>query len=365
MPAKPNILVAPLDWGLGHATRCIPLIAQLLQQGCKVWLAADGPQATVLHEAFPNLPMLQLPGYEVRYSSKAVWWKILSQVPAIVRSVSKEHQWLQQIVKQHQIDLVISDNRYGLWSLHCKSILMTHQLAPAMPPSMLWAKGILRSMLYQQLSHFTECWVPDEANPSASLSGALGHPSILPKVPVHYMGWLTRFENDSTILKTTESSILILLSGPEPQRTLLEEMLLKQLPSVQQQVLLVRGLPNEKSIPVVAPHVQVQNHLPAKDLQTAMQQSSYVISRGGYSTLMDAFTLQKKCIFIPTPGQTEQEYLCKKLQQQQGALCFAQSEFQLTRALQQAETFSFQLPAPPDTNVLSAFVEAALHRLQQ
>jgi predicted glycosyltransferase len=230
---------------------------------------------------------------------------------------------------------------------------------------MQWATGMLRSMLYQQLHHFTECWVPDVANPSASLSAALGHPSVLPKVPVHYMGWLTRFENDATISKKMESDILILLSGPEPQRTLLEDMLLKQLPNVQQQVLLVRGLPNEKNIPEVAAHVQVKNHLPAKDLQTAMQQSSFVISRGGYSTLMDAFTLQKKCIFIPTPGQTEQEYLCKTLQQQQAALCYAQPAFQLTEALQQAETFSFQLPTVPTANMLSAFVEAALRRLQQ
>ncbi|HSC54597.1 MAG TPA: glycosyltransferase [Phnomibacter sp.] len=363
MTAKPTILVAPLDWGLGHATRCIPLIRQLLQQGCNVLLAADGPQAVVLQEAFPALPMLQLQGYGVQYSRKAVMWKVLSQVPAIVRAISLEHQWLQTVVKKHKIDLVISDNRYGLWSPHCKSILITHQLALPTPKGWGWTAGLLRKMLYKQIEQFTECWVPDIADSHASLSAALGHPTILPKLPVHYMGWLTRFEPSTIASPAFAHKLIIILSGPEPQRTLLEQLVLAQLPFVKDAVLVVRGLPGATHLPDVPAHVTVVNHLPGEALQKAMEQAEYVVARGGYSTLMDAFTLRKKCIFVPTPGQIEQEYLCQKLQEHQAAICFSQAAFSLPEALLQAENFSFQLPSSTGAGGLANFVPTALQRL--
>jgi uncharacterized protein (TIGR00661 family) len=360
---KRNILVAPLDWGLGHATRCIPLIAELVAHDCNVILAADGVQAAVLQEAFPHLTMLRLHGYGVKYSRKGVLLKIISQVPAIIRAVSKEHVWLQQIVKEHCIDLVISDNRYGLWSPGCSCVLITHQLVPAIPKSLQWANALLRKIMYQQIERFTECWVPDVADRASCLSGSLGHPPVLPGMPVHYMGWLTRFAKTSTAETLWKNKLLIVLSGPEPQRTMLEETLLKQLPAIKSPIFFVRGLPGETTFPSLPANIEVVNHLPAKALQAAMQQSEFVLARGGYSTLMDAFALQKKCIFVPTPGQTEQEYLCQLLQQKNAAICFAQSNFQLANALQQAATFSFELPIPADAGMLTAFVANALQRL--
>lgn len=357
MANKLNILVAPLDWGLGHATRCIPIITELQTNDCHIIMAASGPQAQLLQEAFPHLPLLHLQGYGVQYSRKNVLLKILAQVPAIIRSVRKEHQWLQPIIKEHRIDVVISDNRYGLWSGNCKCILITHQLAPALPKRMHWASSLLRRLIYSQVEHFTACWVPDVSDQSSSLSGTMGHPTILPKVPVHYPGWLTRFEQNSKNDAKQEYKLLAILSGPEPQRTMLEKLLLEQLPDLQQPVLVVRGLPGETSIPHLPAHVTIVNHLAALDLQTAMLQSEYVITRGGYSTLMDAFTLQKKCIFIPTPGQTEQEYLCERLQQQHAALCFVQSSFQIQHALQMAETFPFLIPTAPNPPMLSGFIK--------
>jgi UDP-N-acetylglucosamine transferase subunit ALG13 len=222
---------------------------------------------------------------------------------------------------------------------------------------------MLRKMMYQQIERFHECWVPDIENSNGSLSGSLGHPSKMPKVPVHYIGWLTRFTLGKASAVESAYKLLIILSGPEPQRTMLEQMLLEQLTSITATVLMVRGLPGETNIPSTPAHIKVVNHLPAAALQTAMQQSEFVLARGGYSTLMDAFTLQKKCVFVPTPGQTEQVYLCNMLHQKKAALCFAQPSFQLSAALKLAADFSFQMPTAPNPDLLSDFVRNWLLRL--
>lgn len=346
-----KVLVAPLDWGLGHATRCIPVVQALLAQGCQVILAAEGAQAAVLQEAFPQLQLLPLPGYGIVYSRSQVLLKVLRQLPRIAAAISAEHCWLQNIVEQHAIEAVVSDNRYGMWSPRCYNVLITHQLQPALPAKWQWAQGLARRLFYQKIERFHEVWVPDVAQPEAGLSGIMGHPSVLPRVPVHYIGWLSRFAPALAALPSYKYQLLVVLSGPEPQRSMLEEKLLQQLPQLQQPVLLVRGLPLQPSLPKVPPMVTVVNHLPAAELQAAMLQSQFLLSRGGYSTLMDAFTLGLRCLFVPTPGQTEQEYLCQRLWQQRLAYTVSQQHFHLGNHLAAASRFGFRQPMVPPGNL--------------
>lgn len=356
MQQPPYILVAPLDWGLGHATRCIPLIQALLQAGCRVSLAADGPQATLLQQAFPELTIHTLPGYGIHFGKGNVLRSLLLQVPAILRAIRTEHAWLQQLQSTHHFDAVISDNRYGLYHAACPSILVTHQLQPAMPKGWGWLQGLARKFFYQRIEKFTACWVPDEENATSALSGILGHPSVMPRIPVHYLGWLSRMQTQPE--QATAYEVMILLSGPEPQRSMLENRLLQQLVHFPQKAILVRGLPNaDAALSINLPHVTVHNHLPTAALQTAMLQTAYIVCRGGYSTLMDAFTLSKKCLLIPTPGQTEQEYLAQTLQAKQQAMCFSQDDVDLNTAVQQARDFNWQpLPQSHSSEGLQAFV---------
>lgn len=356
MQQPSHILVAPLDWGLGHATRCIPIIHALLQAGCRVSLAADGPPARLLQEAFPQLTMHRLPGYGIHFGKGHVLRSLLQQVPAIVKAIRAEHAWLQQLQATQHFDAVISDNRYGLYHAACPSILITHQLQPAMPKGWGWLQALARKFFYQRIEKFTACWVPDEANTTAALSGILGYPSVMPRIPVHYVGWLSRMQAQPE--QATAYDVMMLLSGPEPQRSMLENRLLQQLMHFPQKAILVRGLPNaDDATHYNLPHVTVHNHLPTAALQTAMLQSGYIVCRGGYSTLMDAYTLRKKCLLIPTPGQTEQEYLAQTLASKHQAICFAQDDFDLSDALQQAETFNWQvLPQPQASERLQAFV---------
>ncbi|CAN5607913.1 glycosyltransferase [soil metagenome] len=352
----PRILIAPLDWGLGHATRCVPIIYALLAKGCPVLIASSGPQETLLRAEFPQLTYLQLNGYAVAYSKKRLMIRLATQLFKLKNAIKAEHRWLEQIIAIHKIDWVISDNRYGLWSENIPCTFITHQLHVQMPPVFKWTENLIQVQLYDHIAHFSACWVPDLPDEDRGLSGQLGHPVKKPNIPNWYLGWLSRFNLQEEQL-TFPSKCLIILSGPEPQRTLLENILLKQLVHSKEKIILLRGLPNEKSLPSLPPNIVVYNHLPAPQMQQAFKQCEYLVSRSGYSTLMDAYTLQKKCIFIPTPGQTEQEYLGKRLAEKKMALVYKQDHFNLVTALKEAGSFDFHFPLNSTNNLLEMAVD--------
>jgi uncharacterized protein (TIGR00661 family) len=334
---KYTILVAPLDWGLGHATRCITIIRALLIEGHKVIIGAEGNQAALLKEAFPQITLLNLPGYGVEYSQnpKLLTFKILAQLPKILRAISFEQQWLKQIIKEHAIDIVIADNRYGLYSSRIPSVFITHQLTIKAP--FKWLEQLMRRINYSYINRFSACWVPD-MEAEINIGGALSHPAQLPKTPVHYINLLSRFK----LLETEQKfDCCILLSGPEPQRTVFEQLIIDSIKKMKGSFLLVRGKPLEKSIPFIADHIQVYNHLNGEELSLAIQQSEYIVCRSGYSTLMELLALKKKMILIPTPGQTEQEYLAYKLSKDGLALASNQQNLDLPLMIKKATSFEY------------------------
>lgn len=335
-----KVLVAPLDWGLGHATRCIPLIQSLLAAGYEVLLAGEGKQAALLAAEFPQLTLLPLRGYRVTYSRRA-WqlpFTLLGQLPAIWRTIRAENRWLREQVRQHNIQLVISDNRYGLYHPDIPCAMLTHQLTIAVPIRIL--QNLLQQFHYRLLNRFSIVWVPDLAG-SVNAAGLLSHPETMPKVPVQYIGWLSRFHAAD---KLPTYKYCVLLSGPEPQRTILEEKLLSSFNKIHEKVLFIRGLPGEEDLPITGKHIVCYNHLKEADLQTALQEAEWVISRSGYTTVMELLTLQKKSILLPTPGQTEQAYLAKRLPALGWAFSADQENLQLEKVLKAAENFSFQTP---------------------
>ncbi len=192
IPGKQRILVAPLDWGLGHATRCIPIIKELLTQNCDVWLAAENAQQHLLASEFPDLQMLELPGYRIKYAKtrQGLVWKMIKQSLKLKRAINAENKWLQQIVEKYEFDAVISDNRYGLHHTAIPCIFITHQLQIKSPAGK-WTENILQKRNYHYINRFMECWVPDWPGEN-NLAGELSHPLIKPKVPVHYIGLLSR-----------------------------------------------------------------------------------------------------------------------------------------------------------------------------
>lgn len=335
--SKKKILVAPLDWGLGHATRCIPIIQELLNAGYEVIIAAEGKIKILLLREFPYLLFLPLKGYRIKYgkTKAAVFFKIFFQVPKIIRAIRQEHDWLQKIVKDYDIDLVLSDNRYGLYHSSVPCILITHQLNIQTP----FFSRLLQRLNYQYINRFTECWIPDDAA-RPGLAGALSHPLNPPSLPLRYLGPLSRFNGNGK--PQSQKHLLLILSGPEPQRTILEEKLIAQVSSYSFPVLLIRGLPGEEADLKIGAHVTVVNHLTAHQLEEAMLHASMIISRSGYSSIMDIITLKKKSILIPTPGQTEQEYLAAHLHQNGLAYAVLQKDFRLNEALTVAASFPYR-----------------------
>ncbi|MEC5147831.1 glycosyltransferase [Chitinophaga sp. 212800010-3] len=334
-----KILIVPLDWGLGHATRDIPLIREMLNAGCQVFIAAEGKHAALLQQEFPQLTILPLPGYRIRYAQKGQFFglKIIQQIPKIYRTVKYEQRWLNRIVAEYQIDAVISDNRFGLYHKKIPSVFITHQLLIKTPFGG-WIERALQQINYNFINKYSACWIPDFAGTN-NLSGELAHPG---KLPVHttYIGCLSRFESRRDVRKKYD--LLVLISGPEPQRTNLEKMVIDQIQSLHITALIVSGKPDTPRHEQVAPGVVQVNHLNASELNEAMLASDMVLSRSGYTTLMDLAKLNKKAILIPTPGQSEQEYLGEYLMEKGYFYSVSQEKFNLKTALEEAGRFGFK-----------------------
>ncbi|MEO7265971.1 MAG: glycosyltransferase, partial [Ferruginibacter sp.] len=258
-------------------------------------------------------------------------WNILIQLPKLYSAVRNEHKWLRKIIAEYKIDLVISDNRYGLYNDKVPCIFITHQLQILTGNKLL--NRLVQKINYAFIEKFVECWVPD-IEKDAGVAGVLSHPIKLPNIQVTYIGMLSRFSKTAVQKKY---DLLILLSGPEPQRSILEAMLLQQVKNTTLQILVVRGLPGEEiNIESPSGSVQILSHLPANDLNQVIQESENVISRAGYSTIMDLLVLEKKAILIPTPGQKEQEYLAEYLSEKKWFYSCAQENFNLSQAIKLA-----------------------------
>lgn len=336
-----KVLVAPLDWGLGHATRDISIIRALVANGYEVIIAAEGAQASLLQTEFPSLQLLPLGGYHIRYSKTQLGFlfTILLQIPRVYNVIKTENHWLEKIVTEQHIDLVITDNRFGLHSKKIPCIFITHQLTVKAP--FTWLEKLMQLVNYSYINQFSCCWVPDVAG-AENAAGILSHPRKMPKIQVNYIGLLSRFQMQP---ESNQYDYCILLSGPEPQRTLLEEKILAGVATINGKILLVRGKPGSTEVLKVPENVEVQNHLPTAALQKALLQSDIIVCRGGYTSVMELLSLKKKMLVIPTPGQTEQEYLAKKLYESHICLSVTQTKLNCVEHFAMSKKFDYHLPA--------------------
>ena len=330
MNTKKRILVAPLDWGIGHATRCIPIIKALMVHKFEVIIAANGRPLHLLTTEFPNLEMIRFSGYDIKYPKfLPMSISMLLQSPKILLALKKEHQLLEKIIEDYAIDGVISDNRYGLYNKKVPTVFITHQLQIQSP----YFSNFIKDFNYKYINKFDACWVMDDEK--INLAGDLSKPRILPSNTT-YIGAQSRFEKWE---EEKKYDFLAIVSGPEPQRTILEKGLIKALKDREEKSIIVLGKPELNTSEQLG-NLTIKSHLNAKDLNTAILQSDLIICRPGYSTIMDLAKLGKKAIFIPTPGQTEQEYLVENFMQK--GICFAQnqSDFDLQTALDKSIAFT-------------------------
>jgi len=329
---KKRILVAPLDWGLGHATRCIPIIRALLAQGAEVVLASNGGAYDLLRREFPNLLMERLPAYNIRYKGEHMFWNMARQLPHIARTVWREHQALQNIIAKHDVQAVISDNRFGCFSKKVPSIFVTHQLNVKVPNLIL--KKLVDFVNYQIICQYDVCWLPDVAG-MHSLAGELTNSKF--DLKIQHLGVLSRMR---PLAVPAQYEAIAVLSGPEPQRTFLERKILAQAQKLPQQFLIVQGKTDHFFEKNIAENIKMVSFLTGNSLNEAIAKAGCVICRSGYSSVMDLARLGKRAILIPTPGQTEQEYLAQRFFQRGIFYTQKQSEMDLRKALQMVQAFS-------------------------
>lgn len=306
MSNSKTILVAPLHWGLGHVTRCIPIINALLKANYKVLLASDGAALLLLQKEFPTLTAIELPSYEITYPNKGEHfkWKLLWKLPNIRKAIASEKKIVEGMVAEETIDGIISDNRLGVFSKKVPTVFITHQLNVLSGNTSYFSSKIHQKIIKK----FDECWVPD-VDGIVNLSGKLGHLKDL-NPNTKYIGPLSRFQKKELPIKY---DILALISGPEPQRSLFEEKLFEELKGIEKTVLLVRGVLESEQKTTHQENITTVNFMQSAELENAINQSSIVVSRSGYTTILDLAALEKKAFFVPTPGQYEQKYLAKRL----------------------------------------------------
>ncbi len=319
-----KVLVAPLNWGLGHATRCIPIINALIYEGIEPVIASDGVALSILKKEFPGLQARTLPSYNIEYSKKGSNFKLkmLLNSPKIAHAINAEKKAIRRWVEEEEFCGIISDNRMGVRHKSVPSVFITHQLTVLSGKTTSFSTKLHN----KYIKKFDLCWVPDMAD-DPNLSGELGHPKKS-NIPVTYLGPLSRFEYQ---ILPKKYDIMVLLSGPEPQRTLLEQKLFQEFEQSDKNIVFVRGLIEEMHKTYVKNNITIHNYLTGKELENTINSSNLVISRSGYTTVMDLAKLKKKAFFIPTPGQFEQEYLADRLMLQKLVPSCTQNEFTLKK----------------------------------
>ena len=357
IPHSSRVLVAPLNWGLGHATRCVPIIERLLAEGHEVVIAADGYPLRFLRREFPHLDWVKFEGLKVEYADgQSQVGAMLRQLPRFLRDIWREHKRLKEIVRMYDVDMVVSDNRFGLWCRGVYSVYMTHQLMVKMPRGLEWMEWVVWRFHRWFIKHYDECWVPDIEG-EGNLSGDLSHKYPLLK-NTKFIGVLSRFSSENVEWEDVRVEaealglqqrydVVAVLSGPEPHRSNLEQEITDcrlqitegqqstvnsqqtitpseqssrppktgrqyKIVNSQQSLLIVQGLPEDDLR--LAEHrdgVDYIPHLPTGLLQWYMQEAEEIVCRSGYSSIMDLHTIGRKAHLIPTPGQTEQIYLAE------------------------------------------------------
>jgi uncharacterized protein (TIGR00661 family) len=344
-----KVLVTPLDWGLGHATRCIPIIHELTAQGCEVQIASSGDALKVLKEEFSELKFHEIASYNPRYSDSLPFVvKIILQLPKFLSTIRIENDQVSDIISKEKIDIIISDNRFGCRNHKTINIFITHQVNILLNNPWKWLSGLVNYFNHHQIKKFDECWVPDFEN---GFTGKLSKAkNILPR----FIGMLSRLkERQSAVIY----SIAAIISGPEPQRSLLEELLRKQLKIADLNYYLVKGdFTNDNSA-----GQNEAGHILSEEMNELIASSELIVCRSGYSSIMDLHAMKKKAIFIPTPGQTEQEYLARELERMGIAFYQSQRQFNLLEAIAKSKKYSGFVDFEHTSNLLQNAISDLLN----
>ncbi|MCH2200156.1 MAG: hypothetical protein MK081_15380 [Flavobacteriales bacterium] len=346
---RKRVMYAVLDWGLGHATRSVPLIERLIEHDVQVFLAGNGSSLEWLAKRFPDLEFLEKPGKAIRYSKFFNTLKIAQQAPSFLASALAEKEWTQEMVRDLALRGIISDNCYGIVSEKCPSVLISHQLNLPVPSIM---RSPAQRIIKRLTANFNEVWIPD-LDSSSALAGKLSHPDSTGKG--RYIGLLSQFE---PFTEPSPTELLGMVSGPEPHRTLMQEAMVRLFEADTREAVIVTGKPGGGT--EVKDNVTIIHDPEPQQLAELLSGAQTIICRSGYSSLMDLATLGKRAVIIPTPGQPEQEFLADHWAEQFGFTVMEQK--QLEKA-EQVPTVTGTPPVATANTVATAVLDHFIERL--
>ncbi|WP_367755593.1 glycosyltransferase [Flavobacterium sp. WC2430] len=317
-----TILITPLNWGLGHASRCIPIIKALQENNYIPIIASDGAALHLLRKEFPYLKILELPSYQIEYPKNSTYfkWKLFLNSPKMILAIWNEKKIVAKWIDQYEIDGILSDNRLGCYSKRIPSVYITHQIN-VLTGKTTW----ITSKLHQKIiKKYSECWIPD-VEKIPNLASKLSH---LKKsnLNLKYIGPLSRMIKKEL---PTKYDLMVILSGPEPQRSILEEKIKVELKRYKGEVIFIKGIIEKEQTKEKIKNILFYNFMNSRQLEQAFNESEIILCRSGYTTIMDLVKLGKKAFFIPTPGQYEQVYLAQKLKEEGLAPFANQDEFKI------------------------------------
>lgn len=310
-----NILICPLEWGLGHAGRMIPLAGELLERHNNVFIGTGKEHQSFFRNEISGLNYIDFPGFSPSYSKYLPQYiAILLKTPLLFYHIIAEHKRLKSIILKYKIDIVISDNRLGLWNRKIKSVYVTHQPVIPLPEKLKFLEwtGIRLHRFF--IRKYSFCFIPDLPG-DINLSGRLTHNICLPE-NVRFIGILSRFSVLPSSPRDPGKRFphnTLILSGPEPQRGILREKLVRHLEHTEPPTVILEGNPGLSAESVRSGNIISYNHLPSNEMKSILTGSEYIISRSGYTTVMELISLNCSALLVPTPGQTEQEYLADYL----------------------------------------------------
>lgn len=340
MNKKKTVLVAPLNWGLGHAARMVPVIEHLVQYNARVIIAADKRPLKFLQLQFPDIAFIRFPGFEPHYPNNSMMAiQMALSFPKMWQQSRQAHRFLQKIVAEYEVDIIISDNRFECYSAITYNVFVSHQLQIQTIGLQQIFKSFIKKLNYRYIKKYDVLWIPDAADPHRNLSGKLSHVNQFPIENYHFIGPLSRFKPQFKQSHTDRIDLLVILSGPEPQRSLLENIITNQAFKSKLRTTIIQGKPEENNT-TREDNITVISHADDTQMAALIQSAEMVISRPGYTTIMDLCVFGKKAIFIPTPGQTEQAYLAKKMTSE--GYCYAENQkiFNLEKSISEAKKFS-------------------------
>lgn len=319
MKAGSKILVAPLDWGLGHASRCVPIVQFLVEQGFDVIIGGSGGSLAYLQKRFPNLVSVELPSAKMSYGKHGmVSLPFMFSMLRFARNIRMEHRELEKIVAEKSVDYVFSDNRLGLYSSLVPSFYMTHQLNFDTGFLNGFSAKMMKHLHQRYINKYRCCFVPDVGG-ELSLSGKMSDSEF----EVRHLGPLSRFYG-KTVERIDGNFDLLLLSGIEPQRTILENIFIEKysaMPDVRLHI--VRGVADGAALSL--PSNIAYENAPSDDrIASLIVSAGRIFCRSGYSTLCDLAALGRLAVLVPTPRQPEQEYLAARFHEMFGFVTVAQ-----------------------------------------